>query len=239
LGAFADDPQGLVTACRRIVSRQPAVGALWWLCARVLTAGDGMHEAWAAADEIEADRTAAEVAHALPDNATVCVLGWPDLTTEALARRGDLEVLVVDTLGEGSGLVRRLLAADPDTDVTDVAMAGLGAAAAASDVVLLEASAAGPDGFCGVAGSRAAAAVGFHAEVPVWVVSGVGRLMPGRMWGEVARRIEDQGDPWDADDEVVPFDLVSHLAGPHGPEPVAEGLRHTSCPVAPELLKEL
>src|SRR5215212_5910505 len=40
LGAFGSDPAGLVTACRRIVSRHPTAGALWWLCGRVLTAGD-------------------------------------------------------------------------------------------------------------------------------------------------------------------------------------------------------
>ncbi|MEJ7583727.1 MAG: hypothetical protein WKF43_06455 [Acidimicrobiales bacterium] len=38
LAAFRHDPAGLVTACRRIVSRHPASAPLWWLCARVLTA---------------------------------------------------------------------------------------------------------------------------------------------------------------------------------------------------------
>jgi len=239
LGSFADDPQGLVTACRRIVSRQPAVGALWWLCARVLTGTDGMGEAWAVVDEMEADRTSGELAHALPDGGTVCVLGWPDLAAEALARRGDLEVLVVDSLGEGSGLVRRLVAHDPDLDVVDVPVGGLGPAVAAADLLVLEASALGPSGFCSISGARAAAAVARHAEVPVWVVAGLGRLLPVRLWDEVARRVDPVGEPWDADDEIVPIDLASHLVGPHGPEPTADGLRRISCPIAPELLKEL
>ncbi|HKA94359.1 MAG TPA: hypothetical protein VKE97_11180, partial [Acidimicrobiia bacterium] len=38
LAGFADDPAGLVVACRRLLSHHPAAGALWWLCARVLAA---------------------------------------------------------------------------------------------------------------------------------------------------------------------------------------------------------
>ena len=30
---------------------------------------------------------------------------------------------------------------------------------------------------------------------------------------------------------------MSHIAGPGGPEPVAEGLKRTDCPVAPELFR--
>ena len=46
-----------------------------------------------------------------------------------------------------------------DVDALDVPVAGLGTAAANSDVVLLEVSAFGPGGALAVAGSRAAAAV--------------------------------------------------------------------------------
>jgi hypothetical protein len=236
LAAFRGDPAGLVTACRRIVSRQPASGPLWWLCARTLTAGDPMVEAWKAADEIEADPTARELAHALADDLSVVVLGWPELIGEALARRGDLEVLVIDTLNEGSGLVRRLL--QGDADALDIPLAGLGAAVAESGLVLLEASAVGPDGFVSVAGSRAAAAVAHHAGIPVWLVAGVGRFLPGRMWGSVVQRLT-VGDPWDADDEIVPLDLVDRVVGPNGPQAVPDALRRTDCPVAAELLKEL
>ena len=133
LASFTSDPQGLVTACRRLVSRQPGSAPLVWLCARVLTAGDPRAEIREALDELEGDRTSTEVAHALPEEATVLVLGWPEFATEALPRRGDLEVLVADVLSEGSGLVQRLLQAD--VDAIDVPITGLGAAAAEADVV--------------------------------------------------------------------------------------------------------
>ncbi len=78
----------------------------------------------------------------MPDEATACVLGWPELVGEALPRRGDVEVLAVDTLGEGSGLVRRLMRAG--IDAVDVPTSGLGAAVSSYDLLLLEAVAVGP-----------------------------------------------------------------------------------------------
>jgi hypothetical protein len=149
-------------------------------------------------------------------------------------RRGDAEVLVVDALSEGSGLVRRLLHADGDA--VDVPVSGMGAAVVQSDLLLLEATALGPTEFVAVAGSRAAAATARHAGVPVWLAAGVGRLLPARMWEALAARIEVD-DPWDGDDEVVPLDLVDRVAGPRGPEPVAEAVRHIDCPIVPELLR--
>ena len=54
------------------------------------------------------------------------MIGWPELVGEALPPRGDVEVLAVDALGEGSGLVRRLVQAG--IDAVDVPTSGLGAA---------------------------------------------------------------------------------------------------------------
>jgi len=152
-----------------------------------------------------------------------------------LPRRGDVRVFVVDTLSEGSGFVHRLLR--DDVDAVDVPLAGLGAAVAASSMVVLESSAIGPDELLAVAGSRAAAAVARHAELPVWLVGGVGRLLPQRMWDGLRRRVEAIDEPWDASDEVVPLDLVDVIVGPAGPEPVADAIRRTDCPIAPELFK--
>lgn len=234
LAAFHDDPAGLVAACRRIVDRHPTSAPLWWLCARVLTSPDGHREAWAAVEEIEADRTSAELAFALPEDSTACVIGWPELVGEGLLPRGDVDVLAVDSLGEGSGLVRRLLQAG--IEAVDVPMSGLGAAVSSSDVLLLEAVAVGPTGFVAVSGSLAAAAVARHAEVPVWLAAGVGRLMPTRMWEALAgRRATRAADPWDLDEEVVPLDLVDQVCGPQGLEGPADARRRVDCPVAPEL----
>ncbi|MEY2433127.1 MAG: hypothetical protein QOC92_2852 [Acidimicrobiaceae bacterium] len=237
LAALGFDPPGLVTACRRILDRHPLSGPMWWLAARVLTGNDPTAEAWNAADEITADDTADVLGYGIPDDAVVCVLGWPDVIGDALPRRGDVQVLVVDTLGEGSGLVRRLLHADVEAD--DVPMAGLGAAVADSDLVLLEATAIGPTGFIGVAGSRAAAATAKHAGIPVWLVGGVGRLMPKRMWDALAGRLDTMGEPWELDDELVPMDLIDRIVMSAGVLEVADALMRIDCPIAPELFKSV
>ncbi len=236
LGAFRDDPAGLVMACRRMLARHLSSGPLWWLTSRACTAPDAMREAWLAADEFEADRTARHLSHALPDDATVVVLGWPEVIAEALPARGDLDVLVVDTLGEGGGLVRRLRRSD--VDAQDVPQAGLGAAAATADVVLIEASVVGPDAFVAVAGSHAAAAVALHAGKQVWLVAGVGRFVPRRLWEVIDSRLDGADEPWEADEEIVPLDLITKVVGARGAEDVAEALRHVDTPIAPELFKE-
>jgi len=238
LGGLGFDPAGLVTACRRVLDRHPTSGPLWWLCARVLTAVDDPDaEGWRCADDLDDDRTVDELAHALPVDAMVCVLGWPELAGEALARRGDIEVLAVDALDEGSGLVRRLRHAG--VDATDVPVSGLGAAAAAADLVLLEASAASADAIIAVTGSRAAAAVAHHAGVPVWVTAGVGRRLPRPLLAALMARLDAEhgGEPWEAADEVVPPGLVDRICTDVGPVETALALANADCPVAPELLK--
>ncbi|MEZ5143601.1 MAG: hypothetical protein R2726_13945 [Acidimicrobiales bacterium] len=236
LASFGDDPHGLITACQRVVARQPTSAPLVWFAARVVTSGDPASEIWEASGHLHADRTPAELAAALPDEATVVVLGWPDQIGEALPRRGDLEVLVVDVLGEGTGLTRRLW--QVDVPAVDVPPAGLGAAVADADLVLLEAAAIAPTEFLAVAGSRAAAAVARHAGVPVWLVGGVGRLLPQRMWEGMRSRLEADGAaPWELDEEVVPLELVDRIAGPAGVHEVDAALRLTDCPVALELFR--
>ncbi|MGE3621919.1 MAG: hypothetical protein AB7L84_15805 [Acidimicrobiia bacterium] len=236
LSAFDGDPAGLVAACRRILDRHPTAGPLWWICARVLTSVEPRRESWAAVEELEGDRTAAELAHALPAEATVAVVGWPELAGEALVRRGDVEVVAVDVRGEAGGLVRRLARAG--VEAAEVPPEGLAAAVLASDLVLVEAVALGPDAALAVVGSRAAAAVAHHAGIPVWLVAGVGRALPGRTWAVVQERIEGRPVPaWSLEEEQVPLDLVDRVAGPAGVESVEAAVGRADGPVAPELLR--
>ena len=234
LMSFARDPHGLVTACRRMISRQPSSGPLLWLASQVLSAGDPIDRLHRCLDELDGDTTARELRHALPGDATIAVLGWPDAADAALPARGDVEVMVIDVLGEGSGFVQQLW--NSDIDAFDVPLGGLGAAIAGADLVLLESAAIGPEACLVVAGSRAAAAVALHQGTPVWLVGGVGRLLPPALWGSLERRISTD-DPWDADEEIMPLDLVTHIVGPGGVEPVAAALQHVDCPVAAELLR--
>ncbi len=235
LAAVAGEPAALVTACRRLVDRQPSCGPLWWLAARVLAAADPSNEAWRAADDLRHDPTARALADALPEGATVTVLGSPRQVGWALARRGDVRALVVDARGEGGRLLYKL--DEEGADVAAVAESGLGAAVLAGDLVVLEADALGPDGLVAVAGSRAAAAVAAHAGVPVWVGAGVGRVLPEGLWAALAVRLDQSPEPWARPWERVPIDLVEVIVGPTGPESLTEALSRAGCVAVPELTR--
>jgi hypothetical protein len=233
LAGCAGDPRALVMACRRLVDRQAAAGPVWWLAARVVAAADPESEAWRSAEALRDDPTPGVVAAALPDDARVAVLGWPEQVTETLRRRGDASVLVVDALGDGSPLVSALERSGGDALL--VPEAGAGAAVASCDLLLLDASAVGPGGFFAVAGSRAAAAVAYTEQIPVWVVAGVGRVLPGRLFDAMAAAVTAAGDPWDADWELVPLGLATAVIGPDGARTPEEALARADCPDAPEL----
>lgn len=235
LAGFVDDPSGLVTACRRIVERHPTSGPMWWLAARVLATNDPRAEAFRCVTTLQDDKTTSALAYELPDDATVTVVGWPELIGGALVRRGDVRALVVDSLGEGAGLVRRLEHADSSAE--EVPPSNVAGAVRWSSVVLLEASAVGPDAFVGVAGSHAAAAVARDTDAAVWLVAGEGRLLPERLWESVTDRLDQAGEPWELDEELVPLALVDRVVGPKGLESVEAMLRRTDTPVVPELLK--
>jgi len=233
LAACADDPRALVMACRRLVDRQSASGPLWWLAARVVASPDPEAEAWRSAEALRNDDTPAVLAAFLPDDALLTVLGWPEQVTEALRIRGDARVLVVDSLGDGSPLVAALDRVGSEAAL--VPEAGIGAAVASSSLVVLDASAVGPGGFLAVTGSRAAAAVAYTEQIPVWVVAGTGRILPARLWAAMVARVTALGDPWDADWEFVPLDLATAVVGPDGPQTPTDALERVDCADAPEL----
>lgn len=237
LGSFAGEPAALVTACRRLVDRQPTCGPVWWVASRVLAASDPAEEAWRAGNDIARDRTAARLAAALPEDTTVVVLGWPEQTSEALVRRGDARVLVVDAMDEGASLAGWLRRADSDAEV--VPESGVAAAVADSGLVLVEATAMGPTGLVAVSGSAAAAAVARAIGVPVWATAGEGRWLPQQLWSAVVDRITARGPIWDQPEEIVPLEWIDVVAGPSGVGPVAEVLDRATCPPAPELVRML
>ncbi|MEZ5257202.1 MAG: hypothetical protein R2705_10030 [Ilumatobacteraceae bacterium] len=171
----------------------------------------------------------------LPDEATVLLVGWPDLASEAVAQRGDPYVLVAEVHGEAGHLVRRLERCD--MEAREVPLSGLGSAVAACDLVLVEATASGPDGVLCVAGSRSAAALARTTGVPVWAVVGVGRRLPERLWYSLLERVGQGVDPWELDDEVVPIELIDRVIGPGGDTDPAAALAGSDCPMAPELLR--
>ena len=235
LSGLGGDHAGLVTGCRQMVDRHPSVGPMWWLTSRMLCSSTPEQDAWEVRDALDADPTPQQLARALPDEAVTVVLGWPEVCAGALYRRGDIRVRAVDAMGEGAQLARAL--SDAGVDAVDVPEAGVGAAVADADLVVVEALAMGPTGVIAVAGSHAAAAVARHAGTPVWVVAGAGRLLPAPLWEALLGRLDLSGEPWDRDDELVPLDLVDQVITPAGLVGMGEALGQTDCPVAAELFK--
>jgi hypothetical protein len=232
----AMEPAGLVPACRRLIERHLTTGPVWWVSARILGADDQRGAARLAASELDGDQTARHLLAALPEGCSALILGWPDVIGDALRRRGDVEALVVECGGDGAALARRL--ADAGNAAAVVPDAGVGSAAAVAELVLIEAHAAGPAGVLATPGSLAAAAVAGHLGVPVWAVTGVGRVLPGRLWDALLVRVDGTGDePWDRPSELVPAALISMVVGPDGQVATEEGLAAATCPVAPELLR--
>lgn len=237
LSVFSRDPGAMLTACRRLLTRQPSVGPLWWMSARMVTCADARTEARAIIEDLHEDRTGRELAHGLPDGATVAIAGWPDITVSALPRRGDVRVLVVDVEGQGSSVVRRL--ERQDMEVEDVDAAHLAGIVEESDLIIVEAAAAGSAAALVDLGSVALAATAKALRKPVWLVVGVGRSLPEQYWQAIVERVDEPDIPaFLAPHEVLSFGLVDRIMTPEGaisPDAVAK----PQMPWAPELLVEL
>lgn len=180
------DPSELLTACRRILSRRPTSGPLWWMAARVLTSNDVRREIDEVLAELREDRTASELEAALGHGATVTVVGWSIQAAQGLIRRGDVTVLVIDAMGEGDELARQL--GRRGIDAHSVPPEGVAAAVSRSDVVLVEATIAGPDEALCLTGSVPTAAVAAHLGVPVWLIAGVGYRLPKTLYDSATAR---------------------------------------------------
>lgn len=231
LASLRADHANLVIAGRRIVERHPEVGPLWWMCAQLLTSDDPTERAWQIAGQIEDDPTPRRVAAALPDEATVLTIGWPELGGAGLMLRGDARVLCADSRFEASGFMQRLERYDVECE--PVPAESIARAAAAADVVLLEALAAAPSRALAPIGSHVLAAVARSVDTPVWLVAGVGRRLPVEYVDAIGERVVDAG--WDGDVDDLPLHLVTHVVTEDGLDAVAS-LR-PACPFAPELLR--
>ncbi|MGD0254701.1 MAG: hypothetical protein ABSB99_03975 [Acidimicrobiales bacterium] len=201
------EPPALVPACHRLLDRQPGCGPLWWLAARVLSAGDPASEAHRCAQDLEDDPT---------------------------------RILMLEALPPGAHAVRK------------GAMSELSSA----DLVVVVAEAFGPGGMVADSSCGALLDAARVAEVPVWVESGIGRVMPPRIWEAMSWRLgasRMQGRKAvssGAHAHNVRFALtrgnstlfdhrgVEKVVGPTGAQPLAVALAGCDCPELPELLEE-
>ncbi len=235
LGSMRTSGPDLVVACRRIVERHPELGALWWLCSRLLVSAEPTRLAWQIADEIASDPTPRALAAALPENATVLTIGWPAVAGAALLRRGDARVLCADSRHEASAFLRLLERADVECD--PVPAESLARAAAISDVVLLEGVAACPSRVLAPIGSHVVAAVAADVGGPVWCALGIGRRLPVEYVDAIADRVTADTKTFDVDVDELPVGLVSHVATCDGVSSDLSSALRPECSFTPDLLR--
>lgn len=235
LGSLRADHANLVIACRRIVERHPEVGALWWLCARLLTSDDPTTLAWTIADEIDDDPARRCVAAAFDDDATVLTIGWPEVAGAALMRRGNVDVLCADSRHEASAFMQRLERFDVPCE--PIPPESLARAALRADVAVVEAVAAGRNRVIAPVGSHVVAAVARSVGTPVWLVAGAGTRLPPEYVDAIGRLVIDDAASWDLDVDDLPLELITHVAGADGLSADVTAALRPDCPFAPELLR--
>ena len=233
LAGFADDPAGLVVACRRLLAHHPTAGVLWWLCSHVLTAPDPAEAAWDAARRLDEDRTARRLGDWLPfpHDEPIAVLGWPPITGVALADRTDLDVVVTRPRGGDGRLASRLRIAGANASLLDEHEL----AERRPSHLLLEANAASPTDAVVAAGAYDLARELGGVGTTVVLVTGLGRVLPERLMAALRRGV-DPTDP-DSSWELLPLDTVHRVATPVGLRDPGDLARQVDCPIAPELLR--
>jgi hypothetical protein len=233
LAGFADDPAGLVVACRRLLSHHPASGALWWLCARVITAPEPADAAWEAWRLVNEDATAERLSGLLPfpHDEPIAVLGWPDLAGAALAQRPDLDVIAVRRRSGNDHRRARLARRDAPIRILDE----VDAAALEPSHLLVEAIAASPSVAVVAEGTTELLDSLAAAGTVAWLVAGVGRVLPERLF--TALRAELARDQEHTPVALVDVGRFTRVAGPTGLDAPDALLRRVDCPVAPELLR--
>jgi hypothetical protein len=184
------EPNAVLTACRRLLDKHPECGPLWWVGAQLVGAGDPFEVARRAGGELCSDPTADRLAEALRASFAgdeTFVLGQPcDVTVEALQRA---RPAVVHVLGSGFTLRRAIhRAAAAVEDVIGYMEGEEDEAVAGAAVVLIEPLAAGETGCLVTPESAGLVGAAAEAHVAIWLVAGVGRLLPETLFQAVVER---------------------------------------------------
>jgi hypothetical protein len=126
-------------------------------------------------------------------------------------------------------------AGSPGQPLRAVSHGGIGEVAAA-DIVVVEVNAIGPTSMVLPASRIALLRAAEAAGTPVWVESGVGRLLPPKLWDALEARVSalEHGS-----DVIAPLESVQVVVGPNGTTKLADLVVNTGttgCPEPSELI---
>jgi hypothetical protein len=121
---------------------------------------------------------------------------------------------------------------------------------AVADVVMVEAYAIGPEAMFLPTAEQTMLKTALSLEIPIWVESGVGRLLPRKIWEALVVRLGGRSTddhatshvisvPESPDGSVEPLDGVEMIVGPSGPVPITNldlEIARSDCPEPPELV---
>ncbi len=234
LAELSGDPHSLVLAARRVVERYPTTAPLWWLCSEVLVAPDPASRAIELAREVARDATADHLDEALPDEAVVLTVGWSASLARVVASRGDLTLLVVDSHGDGEALVDH--AHDANTSAEIVPIEYLAGAAAASDLVVVDALACGSGEVLVAGGGAVVVACATRRSLPVTLVAARGTRLPDPLWTAMLAAVRGIDD-WRVGIDVVSARELARVVGPLGASSDADDALRAECSAATELLR--
>jgi hypothetical protein len=233
LAGFADEPASLVVACRRVLDHHRAHGALWWVCCRILAAADPAAAAHIAMHELEADRTGDRLGATLPlldEGEIVAVIGYTATVDDALLERFDIDAVVVRVDGDDPVAALRRRRSEHAVRVVDEWDPVL----ERTSRLLVSATAIGPERALVSEGAGAALQAIAAGAREVWLVGGVGRVLPGRVYDAVVSSL-----PADAPFEEISVQRFDRIAGPRGLERPADATGRIDSAVVPELLRPL
>ena len=236
LSGIAHDPAGALVAARRLVEHHPTNAPLWSVCAHAVTSMEPYRDVDDLARKIAHDPTATQLVDALDGANSICMVGWSGHLVDALARRGDIHALVIDSLGDGQDALRYLSRHDVSCEL--VAPEGMASAVHYADATILSALAVGDESTLCAGGSMALAAVAYCSEQPVWMIAAEATRLPAGLYTAMVAEVHDRPDPWASGFDVVPHVLVSSVFAPG----ISAGLAQTltslqPCPNADELLR--
>lgn len=179
LAGLSRDRRALVLAGRRLLEFHPRCGPLWWVVAHALVTDDLRSTVIGLVKELEDDAAVDEL-FALPDSQTTVLCEATRTVVRGLCERPDLSVrLVGDRNAVRSGM--RFFSgafSPPQGFITEE----IGQAISGANAVVVEALAAGPSGYLLADAGQALAEAALSQGVPLWVVAGVGRVLPPELF---------------------------------------------------------